>query len=389
LETCCRRGLRAGFVAAAQQLAGCHFVGTNAHNLDELHWSDGRHRRSGNLWTHYEYAAHVGFRGLVTGLGGKPQEESPKQIDDPLTACVDNLAELIAHDDSDPDVSAQKIDYCARIAVDDAWNISRELAVRELGRQGARLQLAQHPAPKPAGEVAGVDAVRDALRRLINTCAPVLKGGAVSSEELAEFAAACEAIGALNLDREGATRLLRSVAIIERGRSGNTHLGALHALSTNLQRACVRLALDAAVIDAPPTPNGGTDPGWNNPKVRAAALEACVEAYGEPAYAHFMTELSARDGDSEHLLALLRLVSQRGLPKPPPNVSDEERERVEKTWSETLLRTATDYPIAQVRLAAMAALAKVGGRASYSLREEDWQEWWSQRQAAASGNKAP
>jgi hypothetical protein len=379
---------RAACLAALLQLAACHFAGANTHNLDELHWSDGRHKRTGTLWTPYEYAVHVGIRGLVTGLGGKPEEEAPVKIDDPLGSCVDNLIELVAYDDSDPEIVAQKVEYCSRLAVDDAWNLSREIAVRELGRQGARLELAVHPPRKPVGEVAGVDAVREALRRLINACPPILKGGAISAEEKAEFAAACEAIGALDLDRQGALRLLRSVTIIERARSSSPNLAPLHALGLDLQRTCVRMALDSAVTDTPPTTAGGNYPGWNNPRVRGVAIEAFVQAYGEPAYLHFLSELDPRDADAEHLLALMRLVKARGFPQPPPDAKPGERERAEKAWSEKMVHLVTDYPDAPVRIAAMGALAKVGGRASYSLREEDWQVWWAQRNAAA-GNKGP
>jgi len=381
--------VRAAGVAVTLQLAGCHFAGANAHNLDELHWSDGRHKRTGTLWTPYEYAVHVGIRSLVSGLGGKPEEEAPTKIDDPLGSCVDNLCELVGYSDSDPEIVAQKVEYCSRLAVDDAWNLSREIAVRELGRQGARLELGNHPPRKPTGEVAGVDVVREALRRLINACGPVLKGGAVAPEHTAEFAAACEAIDALNLDRQGALRLLRSVTIIEAARSSNPHLAPLHALGLELQRTCVRMALDSAVNDTAPSTAGGTDPGWGNPRVRAAAIEACVAAYGDPAFAHFMTELNARDGDAEHALALLKLVKARGFPQPPGDIKPEDRARIEQQWSEAILHLATNYPDAPVRIAAMGALAKVGGRASYSLREEDWQRWWAQRSATASGNKGP
>jgi hypothetical protein len=389
LHSLARWLLRAVGLALTLQLASCHFAGTNTHNLDELHWSDGRHKRTGTLWTNYEYAVHVGLRGLVSGLGGKPQEEAATKIDDPLKDCVNNLAELVDYSDSDPEIVAQKVEYCSRLAVDDSWNLTREIAVRELGRQGARLQLAQHPPRKPVGEPASVDMVREALRRLINACGPVLKGGAVSAEQSAEFAASCDAIDALDLDRQGALRMLRSVTIIESARGDNPRLAPLHALSLDLQRTCVRMALDAAVNDAPPSIAGGTNPGWNNPRVRGAAIEAFVMAYGEPAYLHFLSELSPRDADAEHLLALLRLVKARGFPQPPPDAKPEDRERAERQWSETMMRLATEYPEAPVRIAAMGALAKIGGRASYSLREEDWQTWWAQRAAAANGNKGP
>ena len=381
--------LRAAGIAVALQLAACHFAGANTHNLDELHWSDGRHKRTGTLWTPYEYAVHVGIRGVISGLGGKSEEEPPVKIDDPLGKCVENLVELVGYGDGDPEIVAWKVEYCSRLAVDDAWNISREIAVRELGNQGARLKLAEHPPRKPVGEVAGVDAVREALRRLINACPPILKGGAVSAEEKAEFAAACEAISALDLDRQGALRLLRSVTIIERVRSSSPNLAPLRALSLDLQRICVRTALDAAVTDTPPSTAGGNYPGWNNPRVRGVAIEAFVRAYGEPAYVHFLSELNARDADAEHLLALLRMIKARGFPQPPPDAKPGDRERAEKAWSETLVHLVTDYPDAPVRIAAMGALAKVGGRASYSLREEDWQVWWAQRNAAAAGNKGP
>jgi hypothetical protein len=296
--------------------------------------------------------------------------------------------ELASYDDKDPAVPPQKIDYCARIAVDDAWNLSRETAVRELGRQGERLHLADHPPATPIGAVAKVEDVREALRHLIQATGPVLQGGAVSDEHLNAFDSACEAIRAMNLDLEGAARLLRGVAIIERARSNNTHLARLHELSADLQRTCVRLALDAALKDAPPADVGGTDPGWNNPRVKAAAVEACVRAYGEPAYARFMGQLNARDAETEHLFALLKLVERRGLPA-LEDATPEARDQAHENWTTVIYRVATEHPDPRVRIAAMDALARVGHRDLYSLREEDWQAWWNARAAQASGNKGP
>lgn len=373
--------------AAMLLLPSCQMAATNVHNLEELHWSDGRHKRTGHIWNDYEYAVRVGIRGLLKGFGSAATTDAPEEIDDPLEVCVENLGELVEFSDDDPWTAARQIELCARIAVEDPWHLSREIAVRELGRHGERLTLRGHPPEVRAGPAADVDAVRDALQRLIQASGPVLRNEA---DATGEFALACDALRALELDRDGAVRLLRSVAVLERARPANDQrLAPLRELGLDLQRTCVTLALESALRDEPPREVGGSNPGWNNPRVRAAAIEACVEAWGDSMLARLLLDFSPRERDAQRTLAFLRQIRRRGLPPPPPELSPEDRAKAGELWTEAVYRIATEHPEGEVRLAAMAALGKLSGREPYSVREEDWQAWWLARASAKAGSSAP
>lgn len=379
---------RVHFGAAAMLLlAGCQMAATNVHNLEELHWSDGRHKRTGHIWNDYEYAVRVGIRGLLKGFGSTANTDAPEKIDDPLEVCVENLGRLVEFSDDDPWTAARQVELCARLAVEDPWHLAREIAVRELGRHGQRLALPAHP-PKPqTGEPANVEAVRDALQGLVEASGPVLRGEPEASKE---FAAACEAMGALELDRDGAVRLLRSVAVLERMRpASDERLAPLRELGLHLQRTCVTLALESALRDEPPREVGGSNPGWNNPRVRAAAIEACVEAWGDTLLARLLLEFSPRERDSERTLAFLRVIRRHGLPPPPPELSAEDRAKASEQWTEVVYRMATEHPEGEVRLAAMAALGRLSGREPYSVREEAWQDWWLARAGTQAASSAP
>jgi hypothetical protein len=379
------RALAAVFALAT---GACHLAGADMHNLDELHWTDGRHKRTGVIWNDYEYAIRVGLREFLHGFGAKINEGSPEAIDDPLEICVNNLNDLIRHDSQDPWVAARQVEYCARIAVDDPWCLSREIAVRELAEHGERLDMREHPWVEPAADKATVEAVRDALARLVQAAGPVLRKESDTAQD-AELAASCEAIGALVLDRQGALRLLRSVALIARGRDSNQKLAPLRDVGVRLQRTCLSQALIAALKDDPPPDHSGSDPGWRNGRVQAAAIEGCARVWGPSMLGKLMLDFSARDPDAERMLGFLHAVRDHGLPPVPDAVPEADRARAPDLWTETILIVATESPDDRVRLAAMAALGTISGRQPYSAREEDWQSWWLARKESSAQNGAP
>ncbi len=364
--------------------SSCAFVEATTHNLDELHAGDGRHKRSGNIQTPYAYIVSTGLKSLLRSVGSKNQVEQPTSaIEDPTETCVDELNRLAHFDAHDPRTAAQQTVYFAWLARFDPWNLSREIAVRQLGKAGVRLALAAHPEPAPVGAPASVDQVRDGVRQLVEAATPLVRDGDDSAR--AQFDAACAALGELVLDVEGGSRVLRAVSIIEAAtNASDARFAALRELSLKLQRRCVVLALPEALVDAAPTEHIGSNPGWEHPRVRAAAVEACVRVWGEPKLAELLTQLAnaERRPDDAPTIALMRAVAQRGLPTLPATIPERERADLVTKWTRSIVAVACESKEGQVRVAAMEALGRISGHGRASLREEDWQQWWTERVAA-------
>jgi HEAT repeat protein len=117
--------------------------------------------------------------------------------------------------------------------------------------------------------------------------------------------------------------------------------------------------------------------------VRAAAVGACVEAFGDSALAELLLQLD-REPSVEVQCAVLRAVARRGLPEPSAELKATAGDELEERWIQALLHQAFDHPSGTVRVAAMRALARVAGRDHGSLREEDWQAWDRERRAASA-----
>lgn len=376
------RGAALLSLATAFAASGCRFVGATTHNLAELHWSDGRHKRSGDLVSPLEWALRQGLQGIVTGAGGKLREETPEPIEDPIGECADNLRDLERFDPADRRVARAQVEHFARAAVFDPWILSREIAVRGLGEAGRRLALGEHAVPAPPQSPATVEAVRDAVRALVQA------SGGGDPEAQAQLGEACLAVRALEVDLDGALRILRTAAILE----GATEAGggtpeAVAELAEDFSRRCAAYALAHALRDEPPSERAGVDPGWRKGRVRAAAVAANVRAFGAPKYAEIVHATWMKELDVEVLTALCELIARRGFPEPPASVAENERAALLERWTERLVALAIDHPEGRARVAAMAALAVVSGR-DPSLREEDWQAWWTSH-AAAREPRAP
>lgn len=363
---------------------GCHFVGATTHNLDELHTDDGRHERAGRILRPTEWILRNGLLGMVKGLGATVGETRPKSIKDPVEVCVDQLNELASFDDDSPVTASVKVEYFARTSAFDPWNLSRTIAVRELGRAGRRLELARHPeAAPPAGAPAGPEQVKDALQAVLDATRSALDREDAESRE--QLLGACDAMAALPLDVAGGTRVLRSLNILLRAAAeDDPRLEPLRKASTFVQRKLVWAALERALVDAAPESAAGSHPGWPNPRVKAAALSACVSVWGDGRLREFLARMVERRLEPEPLRALMRQVARRGLP--PAGGDDPAREQ--RGWTEEILEIAADHVDGTVRVAAMGALGKISGRGRTSLREEDWQAWWRAELARSPGPEA-
>lgn len=375
--------------ALGSTLGGCKFVGATDNNLRELHNEDGLHRRTARVVSHYSYATRVGVMGLLRSVGVKAQESAVVKVEDPLASCLEALNELASFDAADPWVRSIQVEHFSRIARFDPWHLSREVAVAELGKLGARLgpwpELPRGVSATPAS----VDQVAAALQKLIRAANALARSG----EQLAEWtsvapppsadddgsiAAACRELAALELDLAAAHRTLRLCAILERSRLGaDARLAPVLALRANVERRCIELALHGALRDAPPNAQErlGNDPGWDKPGVRAAAVQATVRVWGAPMLAQLLEPRALRGDDAPRLIALMKEVERHGLPGATDDAPPEESERLTQEQKRVTWALATDHPDGSVRVAALGALGKVSGRGRFSLADENWLDW--------------
>ena len=386
------RRLRAtGPLAALALLAGCNVPGARIHNIRELHEESGRHARSGNLVSGLEYYV----RYAAADLFGDRLSTEPKAdtFDTPLNDCVDNLIKLARVRSKDPRITAAQVSVLVWLAVDDSWKLSREACVRALGEHGERLGV-RVPPPQDTTP-AGVDEVRTALTELVaavRASGPlVVPGGEPSSSGLAispGLEASCARIEALHLDRNGALRLLRGVGALASGLDlDDARARRLLRTLTHLQDVSVSQTLLLALKDNAPREVTGSHPGWGSSRVRAAAVSACVQAFGDDALGELLLQLHL-ERDDEVVTAVLRAVAERGLPDPPAELPEETRRGLRERWVETVLGHAFDNPTGTVRVAAMRALERISGEPDRGLREEAWLAWYEDGRAARTGTAA-
>lgn len=371
-------------------LSGCAQTGTRVHNLNQLHADNGQHLRSGQLMTDFAYAIHVGFLGVFTGVDD-PVEKQATRFDDPVKDCLENLILLGEFDIRDPRTRAVQIEWFARLAVEDAWGLSRQHSVQRLGRIGRDMGLTIDALPAPEAAVIGPDEARESLARLVAAVRPlVARQGLLPTvgfhqtppawDEYAEdappeLALVCEQIDAMSLDLQGALRMLRAAALLEASTaSADARVAPLRATIERLGQVCLLRSLIAALSDRAPDGRAGSHPGWRNAKVRGAALHATVQVLGPDALIPFVQTLQTQDDAVQ--LAALRLVELRGLPQ-PENATEDEWVRLRASWIESILRLAIDHANGQVRVRAMRALSTIRDSGSRSLSEDDWYAWWS------------
>ena len=382
------RSSSAARVAAAAlvlpALAGCRVLPAKVHNLEALHGEDARHRYSAALMSDWEFALRRGIAGLMPNARSQVEAKQPKRVGDPTEVCLGNLVGLAHFAPGDLRASAAQVEWFARLARHDPWHLSRERCVLELGQAGARLAL-EWPPPERAEPAPSTEQVAAAVRDLIAGARPFLARQPVAPPAQAEGASvdleeAVRRFSALDLDLEGALRGLRAAAALEgASNASDPRLEPLRALVVRLERIAVREALRGAIRDEAPRPVAGSDPGWPSERVRAAALEANVAVYGDPALAAFLDTLDREPGTLV-VLKLLQLVRRRGLPERAPPGASESIEELRERWTRMVYGRATLHPESRLRVAAMLALGTISrelaGPAVSSLREEDWLEWW-------------
>ncbi len=349
------------FALALGFAPSCKIAEAHAHNLDQLHEDTGRHKRQASLVSGSDYALQQMVASLMRRKTFELRGDAPKKVKDPLSVCVENLIELSQFEPETENASALQVEYFARYAVQDPWQISRQICVRALGVAGLRLNLAEHPPQAMSGEIATPEAVRNALTPMIHATTLSARGGEASTG----LAAACQAMAALNYDLDGLLRALpASSYLLRREPLGSKNRELLLALVVDLERRTVQQALDRASTDS-------------NSYVRAAAIEALVSARGREYLARSFPQLGT-EIEPEVPLALLGMVRSIGLPGSTSVTADPAQTEREGELA-LLYQVATQHPVERVRISAMSTLSEVSGAGFRSLREEDWQTWWFAR----------
>ncbi len=383
---------RAALLASLPLLVlGCTSVDSTLYNLRQVHDADGDVRRIGAPVGAFEYQLRrlVGDLNVnITFVEDLSDELEQEAIEDPLEKCLDALLDLADFDSDMPRIAGIQVETYTWLAVEDEYVLGRERSVLELGRAGRRLAIdGPRPLPEDAvpatpGEVgAAVLEIVRTTRRTVDAAREddILAGAEAALEadvasaagQARDLAEACERTAALTLDREGARRVLSVCnALMELGLGGAAG-GAIHELSLEMQRRCVRQALAAALGDP-------------HAAVRAAAVEASVVASRNRAPR--IVRLAFLDPTEVVFLRAVDMIAEHGLPAPEPDadeLSASQLARFERDWIE-LLVDATVYPTSRfapdahtrrVAMRASLALGRVSGAGFYSLRGEDWQAW--------------
>lgn len=379
-----------GAVLATLSLGACNATGMRVFNLGELHTDDGFHRYSAVQLSNWDWTLRKEMGGLFSKSQVHLEEIQPKEIDDPNDACLEHLVELGRHTGEGGYARSQRIATYAQYVVQCPWKLSRERCAILLGREGAAIDLSEHPAPPLPEAPAGPEQVADCVSALIAALRPQIEGRDDEFRPEA-LAAACDALAELPLDLDGARRALQLVALLEQRTDPDAAACApLRELVLRMQRLTVARALSQALTDRQPFERQGTNPGWGDARVRGAAVQAWVQAGGSLALAEFLQQLDPRgEIEVDVLLAILRSVASQGLPSAIAGVAPEDVARLGERWTDALMRFALDHPDGRVRVAAMRALSRLSGGELRSLREEDWLAWIQARRAPPSGAPRP
>jgi hypothetical protein len=118
-----------------------------------------------------------------------------------------------------------------------------------------------------------------------------------------------------------------------------------------------------------------------DPSVRAAAFSSAAACGGRQAIDTILYDRLKKDAAPESTIAILDVVSANGLSDAiaaKPGSDRHSRDEWLAAIYQQLLR-----PEGEVRVRAMEALSRLSGSGIQSLREEDWQAWWQERQSAA------
>lgn len=398
------RGLRLLSIGGAVLLsAGCQFGEMASHNLDVVMSAEDRLRYVGDLQGPMEYLLRGFVDPTMVDESSWLAASGTDPIGDPTDVAVENLLTLSQGFDGNPRWrEAEEVRQFARYAVACPAGLARERALLELIPHGQRLALTEpFRAPEKA---ANAEELRVRLEGLVEGARGLLvRPGEPSATALADFRAACALLAAAEVDIPGGRRVLRAVApFLSRSGLPKDVRAALVELSESLQRRLVTEALARGLLDP-------------LEYVRAAAVRANVEVYGDPFVMEATFVLGVRPVQEllpagigqeytrfgvlpeeldaiEPRVALCRLLAERGLPA-AARQSDARGLTLRFGLMISLVQVATRYDLFEprARTHAMLALDAVTGARLGALREDAWDAWWRavgpELQAAAEAQR--
>ncbi len=356
------------FVSSCSSLDFVEIPEAKDWNLQQLHADDGSHKLRAATMGDLSYFVRFGLGGYFQNSREAIQatsETKQKHVPDQV---LENLQALSSFSPKDPRIAAMQAKWAIWLAVADPWPLVRERAVLQLGQLSDRLELNALPGlPKPS-EVSGREEVEVALTQLIRAAkTSVYELRAPDESEVLDIEAACDLVRELTLIVETGHDALEVIEVLlNTGDVGPEFRDPIRELAHDLARDLAGQALARAVRDPEPV-------------VRAAAIQAIVESTGTDVL-RTVIEQMAREPSPVVLTRVLRLIRSYGLPEVPSEIAAEAAARIREVWIDVLYSFATAHDIGIVRVNAMRTLnAVVGG--PNSLRGEDWQRWWYERQA--------
>lgn len=382
------RGLRIALaVLLAEASSACVNLDATVHNLRVMHPSPGRHAYVARTMSAGYYSARTGVAKALESLGATLAEADEQTIEDPTETCLELLDELSRFDSAKFGIASTQVELFTRIALYDPWALSREFAVTQLGAAGERISAGAEPRYAIAAEQPSDSQFALAKQRIVDAGLAALE----QSDEArrTEFAAACEALVALGPDVDHALDVLAEVSVVLRsGSEADERLAPLRTLSLVLQRRLIDSALTKCFNDAAPSAASGSDPGWPNERVQAAAVAANVRVFGAPRLAEILMSNPFRSSESARLVAVLAEIERSGLPPVTEAQNQALSGDAHRYWIAAIVKSAAEHPEGRVQIGAMRALGKISGKGAFSLRYDDWFSWWIEYQARASSPQA-
>jgi hypothetical protein len=266
-------------------LAGCRSMESTAWNLRELHTDDGSVALEGRLMSPAVFAVRRSFGTLSASI--LPEAKPPRPIDEPRRKILSELDHLRDEPVQTGREAGLLVELTTWLGLNEPAPMARELCVDLLVRAARRLELGPDWAEPPTAASSPGD-VAAQLRPLLE------------SEDDAERRAALEGLDPMELDVEGARRLLFGLNELLRQPSRFAGMADLvRKRHEELQRRCVALALGLAHEDPAD-------------RVRAAALPLRLEWYPERQRDDLVDCLDG--GRLVSMTVILRHVAEHGLP---------------------------------------------------------------------------
>lgn len=381
-----RRSRGACLLTCFLAITGCRSTSVATQNLDAVLGSNDQLRYRGDTTTVFRDVFASLVEEVTFGAGSTSEEATLDPIPNPTELGLENLI-LLARSRQGPDgwLHNEQVRVLTRYARFAPSQLLRERAFLELGAHAVRLDVpAKFVAPEEvatASELAGVlNVLVDATRSLLEDRS--------SDAAQAEFGGALARMAGTGHDIQGGTRILGAISPFLRGSGiGGAQKGAMEELAVTVQRRCVREALQAGLYDP-------------SPVVRAAAMRAGIEAFGEPFLvecalalvppAFTSDEVRARFGAFgvpsvpsdfvEVHIAVGEALARNGLPAEARGSAIDALELKLVLFSSLHFVAINDllFP-SRSRHAIMRSLGVLSGGELVTYREEEWDTWFQDR----------